>query len=80
MKRQEVLTVLDRAGFEVRMYNPDGRLRYQLSARCVQCGEPYQTITLFRRELNALADAVMLFDMAPTRICPRCAVPRKEEQ
>jgi hypothetical protein len=74
MKRHELLAMLDRAGFEVRMYNPDGRLRYQVYARCVQCGEPYQHITLFRDQLNALADAVMLFDMAPSRVCARCTV------
>jgi hypothetical protein len=73
MKRRELLSILDRAGFNVQMYSPDGRVRYQIAARCAQCGEPYRWLTMFRRELNAFVDALIEFDLVSTRICPRCS-------
>jgi len=73
MKRRELLAILDRAGFDVQMYSPDGQIRYQIAARCAQCGEPYHYVTMFRKELNAFIDALIEFDLAPMRICSRCS-------
>jgi hypothetical protein len=73
MKRRELLELLDRAGFDVQMHSPDGQIRYQIAARCAQCGEPYHYITMFRRELNAFLDALTQFDLVPMRICSRCS-------